>query len=349
MNSSLNFNPTQSISYSEAIRIAIAKQMSRDEKVLVYGLGVDDPKAMYGTLRDFPSTFGADRCFDTPLSEDSLTGYGIGLALAGFKPIHVHQRTDFLLLCCNQLINMAAKIKYLSKGKLNCPFAVRAITGRSWGQGSQHSQSFHSQFANIPGLRVLTPSTPQDAFNVYDNVFNDGVPTIIIEHRMLYGVESKINITNKLPTTTQLDYGKDLTICSISHMTLESQKAINTLKEYDLSCDHFSLVDHSKLDLNSLINSVKKTNKLLVVDHGWLNSSIGSTIIEQVHRNGFNGEYNLLGYANSPCPTARSLENLFYPSAGSILKEALKLLNHPDSNLSSLPVSKELKNFRGPF
>ena len=349
MNSSINFNHSESISYAEAIRLAIAKQMTKDNKVIVYGLGVDDPKAMYGTLRDFPSIFGANRCFDTPLSEDSLTGYGIGLALAGFKPIHVHQRTDFLLLCCNQLINMAAKIKYLSNGKLNCPLAVRAITGRSWGQGSQHSQSFHSQFANIPGLRVLTPSTPQDAFNVYDNVFNDGVPTIIIEHRMLYGVESKIKITNKLPTTTQLEYGKDITICSISHMTLESQKAVNTMKKLDLSCDHFSIVDHSKLDLDQILLSLQKTNKLLIVDHGWLNSSIGSTIIEKIHRNGFKGDFNLLGYADSPCPTAKSLENLFYPSAGSILKEALSLLKHPNSDLSSLPVSQELKDFRGPF
>ena len=88
------------------------------------------------------------------LSEDSLTGYGIGLALNGFKPIHVHQRTDFLLLCCNQLINIAAKVKYLSNGSLTCPFVARAITGRSWGQGSQHSQSFHSLFANIPGFAI---------------------------------------------------------------------------------------------------------------------------------------------------------------------------------------------------
>ncbi len=349
MKTNFYFNPSNSISYSEAIRLAIANQMSKDEKVLVYGLGVDDPKAMYGTLREFPTIFGEDRCFDTPLSEDALTGYGIGLALAGFKPIHVHQRTDFLLLCCNQLINMAAKMKYLSKGKLNCPFAVRAITGRSWGQGSQHSQSFHSQFANIPGLRVLTPSTPQDAFNVYDNVFNDGVPTIIIEHRMLYGVESKIKITKRLPTTTQLDYGEDLTICSVSHMTLESQKAINSLKELDLSCDHFSIVDHSNLDLEKLFESANKTGKLLVVDHGWLNCSVGSTIIEKIYRNKFKGEFNLLGYANSPCPTAKSLENLFYPSANSILIEALSLLKHPQAKSKILPVSKELNDFRGPF
>ena len=131
------------VSYADAIHSALNFQLKNDPKVLIYGLGVDDPKAMYGTLSEFPKLYGPNRCFDTPLSEDSLTGYGIGLAISGYKPIHIHQRTDFLLLCCNQLINMAAKIKYLSNGALNCPLVIRAITG-SWGQGSQHSRSFHS-------------------------------------------------------------------------------------------------------------------------------------------------------------------------------------------------------------
>jgi len=341
--------PSSSVSYSEAIRIAIGNQMTRDKSVIVFGLGVDDPKAMYGTLRDFPLHFGSDRCFDTPLSEDALTGYGIGLAVSGFKPIHVHQRTDFLLLCCNQLINIAAKIKYLSNGKLSCPLVVRAITGRSWGQGSQHSQSFHSLFSNIPGLRVLTPSTPQDAYNVYSNIFNEAIPTIVIEHRMLYGVESLIKLTSSIPSITQLDHGDDVTICSISHMTLESQKAINIMKDLGLSCDHFSLVDHSNLKLEAMIKSANRTNKVLIIDHGWLNSSIGNTIIQNLFQCGFNGKFKLLGYADCPCPTARSLENHFYPSAASILREALGLLNHKLAASSSLPVSKELIDFKGPF
>ena len=108
--------PDESITYAKAIWLALGKKMEEDKRVLVYGLGVDDPKAMYQTLSEFPLIFGPNRCFDTPLSEDSLTGYGIGLAISGFKPIHVHQRTDFLLLCCNQLINIAAKIKFTMVG-----------------------------------------------------------------------------------------------------------------------------------------------------------------------------------------------------------------------------------------
>lgn len=341
--------PENEISYSKAIWLSIAKKMNEDEKVIVYGLGVDDPKSMYQTLTDFPSIFGPERCFDTPLSEDSLTGYGIGLAIGGFKPIHVHQRTDFLLLCCNQLINIAAKIKYLSNGKLSCPFVIRAITGRSWGQGSQHSQSFHSLFANIPGLRVLTPATPQDVYNTYLNVFKDSIPTIVIEHRMLYKTKSKINVQNMVPNITKISSGNDITFCSISHMTLEVQKVTESLKKENIYCDHFSLVNHSELYLEELLDSANKSQKIIFVDHGWLNCSIVHTLAYTLRDKGFKGRLKIFGYAKSPCPTSHKLENYFYPSAREILKASIELLNLQENQFENLPISNELSNFKGPF
>ena len=336
------------VTYSEAIHKALTFQMENNPKVLVYGLGVDDPTAMYETLSGFPERFGPNRCYDTPLSEDSLTGYGIGLAVAGYYPIHVHQRTDFLLLCCNQLINMAAKIKYLSNGKLNCPFVVRAITGRSWGQGSQHSQSFHSLFANIPGLRVLTPATPQDVYNVYLNIFSAQVPTIVIEHRMLYGVTGNLQALNEVPSISQLDRGNDLTICSISHMTLEAEKAVIALSEHGITCDHFSLVNNSEINYDPLLRSAFKTNKVLIIDHGWINSSVATTISSGLKQRGFVGQISLLGFKQSPCPTAKSLENLFYPTADSILRECAKL-TYINTPLPTLSISQEITSFKGPF
>ena len=166
---------------------------------------------------------------------------------------------------------------------------------------------------------------------------------------MLYGVESKINKSSSIPKLTKLESGNDITICSISHMTLESQRAINTLKEFNIHCEHFSIVDHSNLELNAILESVKKTNKVIIVDHGWLNSSIGSTIVQKLYQNGFKGASRLLGYAECPCPTARSLENEFYPSAASILKEVLQILGHSLASSTTLPISKELLDFKGPF
>lgn len=336
------------MTYAEAIKSALSNLMSEDKKVLVYGLGVDDPKAMYGTLEGFVERFGANRCFDTPLSEDSMTGYGIGMAIQGYKPIHVHQRTDFLLLCANQLINMAAKVKYLSNGKHRCPFVVRAITGRSWGQGAQHSQSFHSMFSNIPGLRVLAPSTPNEAYNTYMNVFIDEVPTIVIEHRMLYGLEGYVIDTGRLPSLAKIDSGDDVTLCSVSHMTLEAKRATLALEKSGLSVDHFSIVNTSKPDLEKLYESAQKTGKILFVDHGWLNCSVAKSLIADLFMAGFKGDARILGYADGPCPTARCLERIFYPDANTIASELLRLCKRKHLSFR-LEESEEISSFRGPF
>ena len=135
------------INYGEAIYEAITQEMARDENIFVYGLGVDDPKGHYGTTKDLHKKYGKLRSFDTPLSEDAMTGIGIGAALAGLRPIYVHQRMDFLLLCMNQIVNMASKIRYISSGEHSVPLVIRAAIGRSWGQGAQHSQALQSFYA----------------------------------------------------------------------------------------------------------------------------------------------------------------------------------------------------------
>ena len=192
------------MTYAEAIRRAVGYQMQHDNRVLVYGLGVDDSTGMYGTTLGFDKRFGSDRCFDMPLSEDAMTGYGIGLAVSGFRPIYVHQRADFLLLCMNQLVNMAAKVDYLSSGELKCPLVVRAVIGRSWGQGAQHSQSLYSLFGNIPGLEVIVPASANDVYNAYSNAHKTERPTIIIEHRMLYKAYSNVQNEGKMPTSSKV-------------------------------------------------------------------------------------------------------------------------------------------------
>jgi len=334
--------------YAYAIKLALSKRMENESKTLIYGLGVDDPKAMYGTLKDFPSIYGKDRCFDTPLSEDCMTGYGIGMALSGYYPIHVHQRTDFLLLCCNQLINMAAKIRYLSNGKYNCPLIVRAITGRSWGQGSQHSQSFHSMYANIPGLIVLTPATANDAYNSYMHAHESGKPTIIIEHRMLYNIEGTINDTGKLPSTTKITNGKHITMCTISHMTIEGERAVKYLRTKGIEVAHFSIVNHTDLKLDEVQKSANQTNNLLIVDHGWLNASIADTVISRLHTDGYKGKAARIGYGNSPCPTARNLEYIYYPSPQTIANKCMDMLNIEEKE-DITNISPEILKFRGPF
>src|SRR5690242_13191218 len=144
----------RTISYVEAIREATDQQMARDPAVVLFGLDVDDPKAIQGTTRGLADKYGAERVFGTPLSEDAMTGAAIGMALAGLRPIHVHIRMDFLMLAMNQLVNVAAKSRFMFGGQVALPLVVRSMIGRSWGQGAQHSQGLHSFFMHVPGIKV---------------------------------------------------------------------------------------------------------------------------------------------------------------------------------------------------
>ena len=246
----------KTLSYADACSDATKTSMRRDENVLVYGLGVDDPKGMYGTTLGLVEEFGSERCFDTPLSEDSMTGMGIGLAMSGYKPIHVHQRFDFLLLCMNQLINMASKVKYLSNGNMNCPLVVRAIIGRSWGQGAQHSQSFHSFFSSIPGLTVVAPVTPFDMYNTLLWSLKQNNPILFVEHRMLYKNKGIVyEEAGYIPGIRYLARGSEITICSFLHSSIETEKALSGLPL--LSADHININNLNNIDFNEIFKSVK--------------------------------------------------------------------------------------------
>src|SRR5438094_7004798 len=160
--------------------------MARDDAVVLFGLDVDDPKAIQGTVRGLLAKYGPERVFGTPLSEDAMTGAAVGMALAGLRPIHVHIRMDFLMLAMNQLVNVAAKSRYMYGGRVALPLVVRSIIGKSWGQGAQHSQGLYSFFMHVPGLKVVAPSTPYDAKGCLAAAVRDENPVMFIEHRILY-------------------------------------------------------------------------------------------------------------------------------------------------------------------
>ena len=176
----------RALSFVDAIREATDQEMARDERVLLFGLDVDDPKAILGTTKGLAERYGRERVFGTPLSEDAMTGAAVGMALAGLRPIHVHIRMDFVMLAMNQLINMAAKTHYMFGGQESCPLVVRSIIGKSWGQGAQHSQGLYSFFMHVPGLKVVAPSTPYDAKGCLAAAVRDENPVMFIEHRILY-------------------------------------------------------------------------------------------------------------------------------------------------------------------
>src|SRR5579871_3243625 len=174
------------LSYGDAVREATDLEMARDPAVIVFGLDVDDPKAIQGTTRGLVEKFGPERVFGTPLSEDAMTGTAIGMALAGLRPIHVHIRMDFLMLAMNQLVNVAAKCRYMYGGQVSVPLVVRSMIGKSWGQGAQHSQGLYSFFMHVPGLKVVAPATPHDAKGCLIAAVRDDNPVLYVEHRLLH-------------------------------------------------------------------------------------------------------------------------------------------------------------------
>jgi acetoin:2,6-dichlorophenolindophenol oxidoreductase subunit beta len=345
----------RTITYAQAIYEATRQEMERDDSVFVLGLNVDDARGLYGTTLDLHKTFGRERSFDTPLSEDAMTGVAIGAALAGARPIHVHQRMDFLLLCMNQLINLGAKSSYMFSGAVSVPIVVRAIIGRSWGQGAQHSQALHSYFMHVPGIRVAAPATPHDAKGCLITAIRDNNPVIFMEHRMLYGITGIVpEESYEVPfgQARTLVHGDDVTIVGISHMVVECVRAKHILEEVDIAAEVIDPITLTPIDIDTIAASVERTGHLLIVDNGWTTCGAASEIIAAVVER-LQGKRELLvkriGYAPTPCPTTKPLENLFYPTAHTIAVAAYNLMKHSEPWQPRTVEASEIAEFKGPF
>ena len=204
---------------SQIVVVATEQEMAHDPSVIVLGLAVDDPKPIYGTTRGLAAKFGPDRVFNTPLSEEAMTGVAIGAAMAGLRPVHVHIRMDFVLIAMNQIVNIAAKSRYMYGGAVSVPLVIRSIIGKSWGQGAQHSQGLYSLFMHVPGLKVVAPSTPYDAKGTLIQSIRDDNPVMFVEHRLLHYLEGFVPeapYTIPLGKSRVLARGSNVTLVGIS-------------------------------------------------------------------------------------------------------------------------------------
>ena len=344
------------LSYAEAILEATEGEMARDPSVIVMGLAVDDPKPIYGTTRGLRERFGAERCFNTPLSEDGMTGVAIGAALAGLRPVHVHIRMDFLLLAMNQLVNIAAKSRYMYGGTVSVPIVVRAIIGKSWGQGAQHSQGLQSFFMHVPGLKVMAPSTPYDAKGALLAAIRDDNPVIFVEHRLLHGTRGHVPealYTVPFGRARTVAAGTDLTIVAISYMVVEALRAQRLLEREGIAAEVIDPVSLSPLDAGAIEKSVRKTGRLLVVDCGWTTCGASAEIVAAVTER-LQGVVDVrvrrMGFAPVVCPTTKPLENLFYPDPRRIASAAWALVHgKPEGWTPTEDAEPETVEFKGPF
>lgn len=348
------------IKYFEAIREAIDLSMHNDPSVYIMGLGVPDPKGIFGTTLGLQEKYGTERVMDMPCSENGMTGVAIGSALVGMRPILTHQRVDFALLSMEQIVNQAAKWHYMFAGQMNVPLVIRLIIGRGWGQGPQHSQSLESWFAHIPGLKVVMPTTPYDAKGLLIASIEDNNPVIFIEHRWLHNISG--NVPEKMYRVPIgkpkiLRKGSDITIVATSYMTLEALRAQKYLAGLGIEAEVIDLRTLRPLDDTMIISSVKKTGRLLVCDTGWTSCGMGSEIISRVTEKGFSyltAPPQRLGLPDVPTPTSPALSNHYYPQAESIIRTVLKMLKKKVSGnsipkLHDGPLDIPDMSFTGPF
>ena len=275
----------RSITFAQAINEGLSQSMSYDDNVVTYGLGVDDPKRIFGTTAGLKEKFGSERVFDMPTSENAMTGIAIGAALNGIRSVMVHQRIDFFLLAMDQLVNNAAKWNFMFNGNGSVPITIRLILGRGWGQGPTHSQNFHSWFAHIPGLKVVMPSTAEDAKGLLIESIFDNNPVLFLEQRWLHNMSGDVpEEMYRIPLSKAniIREGTDVTIIGMSIMTIEAIHACEYLKKFGLSCEVIDLRTVSPIDWETIYSSVSKTGRVVALDNGHGNVSIASEVIARV-------------------------------------------------------------------
>jgi acetoin:2,6-dichlorophenolindophenol oxidoreductase subunit beta len=348
------------LTYANAINEAMTIAMQQNKNVITFGLGVPDPKGVFGTTIGLQEKFGKDRVFDMPTSENAMTGVGIGVSLNGVRPVMVHQRVDFFLLALDQIINNAAKWKFMFGGQTSVPITIRLVVGHGWGQGPTHSQNLHSIFSHIPGLKVVMPTSAYDAKGMLLSSIFDDDPVIFLEHRWLHNLESNVPVGDyrvPLGKAKLVNKGKHLTIVSLSYMSVEALHAIEELERLGITCDLVDLRSTSPLDWRTIKKSLLKTGRLLVVDSASESFSVASEVIAKAsiecHKNMKSAPVRL-AVRDAPAPTSFGLTEQYYISCNEIFDAAINILNKPKINSKKLFIKDHPHDipgdwFKGPF
>lgn len=351
--------PGEVFTYREALSAAMRHALEANENTIVLGQGVDDHKGTFGSTLGLAEEFGSERVVDTPLAEEGMTGVAVGAALNGLYPIQTHIRVDFALLAMNQIVNLAAKMRYMFGGRFRVPMLIRTVIGRSWGQGAQHSQSLQSLFSHVPGLTVVMPATADAVLATYPWVVEhfDG-PVISLEHRLLYDVSFR-GAENPPPPlgSRRVRQGDDVTVVATSIMVLEAMRAADYLAERaEIGVDVIDLHCVSRPDRELIGESVRRTGRLVVADTSWTGYGVAAEvarIVAETDPAALRAPLRSLGMAPTPCPTAKALEDLFYPNLRRLVDEIASLARGRADHGIPLPPDASMadvyKRFKGPF
>ena len=313
------------IAYREALNQAMREEMQRDENVFLMGEEVGAYNGAYKVTKGLLSEFGAKRVLDTPITELGFTGLGVGAAMAGLRPIVEVMTFNFSLLAIDQIVNSAAKMLYMSGGQCGAPMVVRGPGGAGHQLAAQHSQALESWFCHVPGLKVVMPSTPADAKGLLKSSIRDNSPVIFIESELLYGLKGEVpegEYTIPLGVAEVKRPGKDITLIAHSKMVHVALEAAQELEGEGIDAEVIDPRTLRPLDTDTIIQSVKKTNRAVVVEEGWYYCGVGSQIVDTIQHQAFDyldAPVLRVTGADVPMPYSKPLEHLCAPDKARVI------------------------------
>ena len=329
----------RSLSYRDALREAQAQLLRAMPEVYLLGEGIDDPGGVFGSTVGLAKEFGPERVMDSPIAENGLNGIAASSAMCGMPPIFIHMRMDFLPMCMDQIVNHAAKWRYMTGGQVTCPLVIRSIIGRGWGSAAQHSQALHGLFTHFAGLQVAVPASPYDAKGLLVAAVKSGNPVLFCEHRWLYDFKGYVPeelYDAPFGKAVVRKEGKDVTVVAVSLMVYEAVKAARELEAEGISVEVIDPRTIKPLDMETILASVKKTGRLVVADNANVMTGISAEIAAQVAEKGFadlKAPVLRVGLPDVPTPAGSELEKAFYPGTADIKLAVNRVLGRGKSNL----------------
>jgi len=319
------------IRYMQAINQALTSEMERDSSVFIAGEDVATG-GVFAVTRGILERFGEKRILNTPISESAIIGLGVGSALTGLRPVVEIMFMDFIGCCMDQIINQAAKIKYMFGGKMNVPMVIRTPGGAGLGAGPQHSQCLEALFAHIPGLKVVLPSTPYDAKGLMIASIRDNNPVLFVENKMLYGLKGEVpedSYAIPLGKGEVKRAGDDITIVAISSMVRKALEAADELEREGINLEVIDPRTISPLDKEIILDSVKKTGRVLIVHEAVKNYGFGAEVAAVIAEEAFDyldAPIVRIGAPFMPVPFSKEAEEQYIPSTEKIVLEIKKMV-----------------------
>lgn len=319
--------PSRELTYAQAINLALMEEMERDEAVILPGEDVGAYGGVFGVTRGLQQRFGPERVRDTPISETGFLGCAVGAAMCGLRPVAEVMFVDFTLVAMDQIINQAAKLSFISGGQVRVPLVIRAQQGARLGTAAQHSQCLEAFFAHVPGLRVVAPATPGDARGLLKAAIRSDGPVMFLEHKALYTNTGNVPIDAEIIPLGQANIvreGSDVTAITYAAMLPVVVSAAQKLADEGISVEVIDLRTLAPLDCETIIQSVRHTNRVVVIHEAWRRGGFGAELVSTIQDMAFDyldAPVRRVGAPDTPKPASPAFDHTYIPDVERVLAE----------------------------